>query len=45
MKIVLYATDPAARPLRGTVGREGFFKYLVTNPPRRRPFGGGTPKG
>jgi hypothetical protein len=37
MKIIFYAKDPDSGPLRGTAGKE----FLVINPPRRRPVGGG----
>ena len=41
VKIVLYMKDPASGPYRGTVGREFFFEFVVTDPPRGRPVGGG----
>ena len=31
----------ASEPLRGTAGRSVFFEFLVTDPPRGRPVGGG----
>ena len=42
MKIARIRWILASGPLRGTAGREIFFKFfLVSNPPRGRPFGGG----
>jgi len=40
MSTELYAKDHGSGPLRGTAGRE-FFEFLVTDPPRGRPVGGG----
>ena len=32
---------PASEPLRGTAGRSVFFEFLVTDPQRGQPVGGG----
>ncbi len=37
----VYEETPLQGLFRGTAGRESFFKFLVTNPPRGRPFGKG----
>jgi hypothetical protein len=41
MKIVLYEGPPLQGLSEAQRGKEVFFKILVINPPRGRPFGGG----